>query len=48
MAFTNTIARYASFGTIQSIPGEVIDSFGTSLTTTSKVFSFWKIRLTLN
>lgn len=27
MAFTNTVARYASFGTIQSIPGEVIDSF---------------------
>ena len=26
MAFTNTVARYASFGTIQSIPGEVIDS----------------------
>ncbi|GFH40635.1 DUF960 domain-containing protein [Pseudolactococcus insecticola] len=27
MAFTNTIARYASFGTIQTIPGEIIDSF---------------------
>jgi hypothetical protein len=27
MAFTNTIARYASFDTIQNIPHEVIDCF---------------------
>ena len=27
MAFTNTLSRYASFGTIQTIPGEVIDCF---------------------
>ena len=27
MAFTNTQSRYASFGTIQTIPGEVIDCF---------------------
>lgn len=27
MAFTHTLSRYASFGTIQTIPGEVIDCF---------------------
>jgi len=27
MAFTSTTGRYASFGTVSSIPGEVIDSF---------------------
>ncbi|GFH41503.1 hypothetical protein Hs30E_00540 [Lactococcus hodotermopsidis] len=27
MAFTNTTARYASFGTIESIPSEIIDTF---------------------
>lgn len=27
MAFTNTSGRYASFGIVTSLPGEVIDSF---------------------
>ncbi|MFC4653193.1 DUF960 domain-containing protein [Lactococcus nasutitermitis] len=27
MAFTNTTGRYATFGTISTIPGEIIDSF---------------------
>lgn len=27
MAFTSTTGRYASFGTVSTIPGEVIDSF---------------------
>jgi hypothetical protein len=27
MAFSSTTGRYASFGTISSIPGEIIDSF---------------------
>lgn len=27
MAFTHTIGRYASFGTVSSLPGEIIDLF---------------------
>lgn len=27
MAFTETKGRYASYGTVSSIPGEIIDSF---------------------
>jgi len=27
MAFTSTVGRYASFGTVATIPGEVIDAF---------------------
>lgn len=27
MAFTNTKGRYASFGVVTSLPGEIIDSF---------------------